>query len=57
MDRIITRAFPTEFVFTEFPVLIFCQTMIRRFSFAFLLLLAFLTVFYYVSSYQQELQA
>ncbi|TGK37534.1 beta-glucosidase [Leptospira gomenensis] len=31
--------------------------MIRRFLFAFLLLLGFLTVFYYVSSYQQELQA
>ncbi|PJZ56754.1 beta-glucosidase [Leptospira barantonii] len=57
LDRIITRGSPKEFVFTEFPVLIFCQTMIRRFSFAFLLLLGFLTVFYYVSSYQQELQA
>ncbi len=31
--------------------------MIRRFLFVFLLLLSFLTVLYYVSSYQQELQA
>ncbi|MBM9578400.1 glycoside hydrolase family 3 protein [Leptospira sp. 201903070] len=31
--------------------------MIRRFLFVFLLLLAFLTAFYYIPSYQQELQA
>ncbi|EQA82184.1 glycoside hydrolase, family 3, N-terminal domain protein [Leptospira alstonii serovar Pingchang str. 80-412] len=31
--------------------------MIRRFLFVFLLLLSFLTVLYYISSYQQELQA
>ncbi|WP_338138493.1 glycoside hydrolase family 3 protein [Leptospira weilii] len=46
-----------EFVFTEFKVFLFCQTMIRRFLIVFLLLLSFLTVLYYVSSYQQELQA
>lgn len=46
-----------EFVFTEFKVFLFCQTMIRRFLIVSLLLLSFLTVLYYVSSYQQELQA
>lgn len=46
-----------EFVFTEFKVFLFCQTMIRRFLIVSLLLLSFLTLLYYVSSYQQELQA
>ncbi|WP_081605105.1 glycoside hydrolase family 3 protein [Leptospira alstonii] len=57
LKRIIRISRPSEFVFTEFKVFLFCQTMIRRFLFVFLLLLSFLTVLYYISSYQQELQA